>query len=460
MNINHKTFYAEQISAALSKIASPIPRRDDIATILTAALQAVHPQLAVKKHLQLEKDQLMAGGFTFKLNKDSRIVTIALGKAAPAMLIGALEQLGDRYQQGVCACKHLDPASLEHPGTRFIIGNHPIPGVGSLQAGEEIRNSISGLVRDDFVLLLLSGGGSALATLPVRGVTLQEMQQLTATLLRSGASINELNIVRKHLDLIKGGGLVRLAAPAKVVTLVLSDVVGNNLEVIASGPAYPDPSTFADAKRIINGAASHGNIPARIVDYVDMGCKGKVPETLKSDEPDAARGFNTIIASNIDASAAATAKAQALGFCVKTVTNGLIGEARIAGVQITDLVKRAKDLQRPFMLVWGGETTVTVAGNGKGGRNQELALAAVREMVGMADTYLITLATDGEDGPTDAAGAVVSGKTLDRAASKGLDPDDYLVNNNAYAFFERFGDLVITGPTGTNVNDLTFVFGF
>jgi len=460
MNINHKLTCEERLSAALKNTAGPIPRRDDLIKILSAALQAADPQAAVINNLCMIGNDFYAGAFIFQLVQNARIETVALGKAAPAMLTGTIQQLGNFYDQGLCVCKHFVPTDHQNPGTRYIIGNHPVPGAGSLQAGEALKNFISGLCQDDFVLLLVSGGGSALITLPATGVTLEEMQQVTITLLRAGATIHEMNTVRKHLDLIKGGGLVRLASPARVVALVLSDVVGNNLEVIASGPAYPDPSTYADALRIIERASKFGVIPDRVRHHLEAGCAGKVPETLKSDEPDALRCFNSIIASNVDASAAAVTQAGALGFLAETVSNELTGEARTAGARIASLVNARPDLRRPFMLVWGGETTVTVSGKGKGGRNQELALGAVRGLAGIPNILLITLATDGEDGPTDAAGAVVTGDTLNRATSMGLVPEDYLLNNDAYAFFERLGDLLHTGPTGTNVNDLTFVFGF
>ncbi len=460
MNINHKIHYEQQVAAALDGVAVAVPYRLQLVAILSAALNAVNPKMAVVKNLRIDGNELNVGVHSFHLRESSRIVTIALGKAAPAMLAGAIEQLGDNYQGGVCVGKHLEKGFATGTNTISIVGNHPIPGEGSLQAGEAIRRAVTGLGSDDIVLLLVSGGGSSLATLPVAGVSLTDMREMTGTLLRSGATIAELNAVRKHLDQIKGGGLVRLAAPAKVASLVLSDVVGNNLEVIASGPAYPDPSTFAEAVKIVRQASSHGTIPESIRLHLDRGCEGKVTETLKPYDPDAQRCFNTIIASNIEASAAAAAQAQALGFHAEIVTNHLIGEAREAAGKIVSHVKQMRGLHKPFMLVWGGESTVTVRGEGKGGRNQELALAAVRDLAGLQNTLMLTLATDGEDGPTDAAGALINGETLERASILGLNPDDFLQNNDAYTFFAHLGDLLITGPTGTNVNDLTFVFSY
>ena len=448
------------IQSSLTKVDCQLQRMEDLVEIISAGLDAVDPEKAVKRNLELRENLLYAGSTIIQVSDKTRIITIALGKASPAMMNSAIACLGDKYQGGVCVCKHMEVDYIKEPATNYIVGNHPVPGEGSLQAGIEIRNAVTGLSADDIVLLLISGGGSSLVTLPVEGVSLADLQAVTSTLLRSGANIAELNTVRKHLDLIKGGGLVRLAAPAKVAALVLSDVVGNNLEVIASGPAYPDPTTFAEALTILSRAERYGPVPENIVRYLKEGLEGKNLETLKIDDPDTGLGFNSIIASNKDACAAAVKKAIELGFSAELVTDSLVGEARAAGSQIVTTMKNRKDLHKRFMLVWGGETTVTVTGQGKGGRNLELALAAVKEMAGLNDKLLLTLATDGEDGPTDAAGAVVSGGTLQRAIDKGLDPDDYLRNNNAYAFFGQLGDLLITGPTGTNVNDLSFVFGF
>lgn len=460
MTNNHKILFKQKLASALGDVALTVPHREQMSKILSAALSSADPELAVLKNLRLIENELVAGLDCYRLSKKTRIITIALGKAAPAMLQGAIEQLGDRYMGGVCVCKHLEEEYTRAPLTEYILSDHPVPGEGSLRAGEAIRKAVTGLGKDDLVLLLVSGGGSSLAALPVENVTLVDLQQLTNTLLRSGATIAELNTVRKHLDRLKGGGLVRLAAPAKVVALVLSDVVGNNLEVIASGPAYPDPSTFADAMRIIEKASINGKIPASVRNHLQLGCEGRIPETLKGDEPDAQRCFNTIISSNAEACAAAAAQAHSMGFHAEIINTELVGEARLAARDVISQARQRSDFRRPFMLVWGGETTVSVSGSGKGGRNQELALASVREIAGFADTLLVTLATDGEDGPTDAAGALVNGDTLSRALALNLKPDDYLRNNDAYTFFAALGDLLRLGPTGTNVNDLTFVFGF
>ena len=459
MNNHHINPYIKQITIALKNLSSALPNRDQAAAILAETLNAADPALAAKKRLTAAGNVLIAGEQSFQLKPGARIVTIALGKAAPAMMRGAAEELGALFQGGVCVCKHLDDSIKREVGTEYIIGEHPVPGEGSLRAGRRVYEALEGLTGNDLVLLLVSGGGSSLVTLPMGEVTLADLQAVTTTLLRSGATISELNTVRKHLDALKGGRLAQRAYPARVAALVLSDVIGNNLEVIASGPAYPDPSTYADALAILRRVQTFGEVPTNVTRLLEDGASGLVPETMKAGDTAAERACNTIVASNQDACAAAAAKAASLGLHAEVVTSQLTGEARLAARQIISEVKMRKDLRKPFMLVWGGETTVTVTGSGKGGRNQELALSAAIEMAGMRNISLLTFATDGEDGPTNAAGALVNGETCTRAHQLGLEPGAYLEKNDAHTFFKALGDLLITGPTGTNVNDLTFVFG-
>ena len=458
MNIHHKNPNYEHVASALRKTAETLPEIDSISEVLSTALNAADPELAVKKHLKSAGNVVTVGGHLYSLLPHSRVITIALGKAAPAMLRGAAEQLGSLFQGGVCVCKHLDSSLFEIPQTKMLAGDHPVPGEGSLLAGLEIQRAVEGLNKEDLVILLLSGGGSSLAALPQADISLADMQHLTNLLLRSGANITELNTVRKHLDGIKGGGLARLAFPASVAALVLSDVIGNHLGVIASGPAYPDETTFDDALAILKRVETIGLIPESILRHLQNGARGNVPETLKADDLIANNVFNKIVASNEDSCAAAVEKAKEFGFYTEVISSKLIGEARVAARQIVSELNMRRHLQPPFLLVWGGETTVTVTGNGKGGRNQELALSAAIEMEGMENTSLITLATDGEDGPTDAAGAIVSGNTFTRACKNGLNPKEFFNNNDAYSFFNQLDGLIRIGPTGTNVNDLTFVF--
>jgi hydroxypyruvate reductase len=325
-----------------------------------------------------------------------------------------------------------------------------------------------GLLQDttanDVVICLLSGGGSALLPLPVPGVTLDDLQRLTSDLLRCGATINEINAVRKHLSQVQGGQLARLAAPAPVIALILSDVVGSPLDVIASGPTVPDTSTFADALGVLERYGIIEQTPPAIVAHLRRGLSGDVPETPKPGDPVFEHVQTLVIGDNRIAAQAAVQQAAELGLHTLLLSTYVEGEARevakvLAGLG-KEIARYGQPLPRPACLIAGGETTVTIRGQGKGGRNQELALAAAIALDGWDDVLLLTVATDGGDGPTDAAGAFADGTTVARARVQGLNPAAYLANNDAYNFFQALGDLLITGPTRTNVNDLTLIFVF
>jgi len=310
------------------------------------------------------------------------------------------------------------------------------------------------MTESDLVVCLISGGGSALLTAPVDGVSLADMQALTAALLGCGASIDEINTLRRHLDRVKGGGLARAAAPARVIGLLLSDVVASPLEAIASGPTAPDPTTSADALAVLARYDLRRRVPGSILNALESN-----RETPKPGDALFARVHNLIVGSNAVSAQAALSQAEREGFRARLLTTALQGEAARVGRDLAAELRRVAS--RPACLCAGGETTVTLGdAPGRGGRNQELALAAVADLAGLPDVMLVTLATDGEDGPTDAAGAVVTGGTLACARALGLDPDDYLRRHDAYAFFDALGDLLKPGPTGTNVNDLTFLFAF
>jgi hydroxypyruvate reductase len=316
----------------------------------------------------------------------------------------------------------------------------------------------------DLVLAVISGGGSALLTLPATGLTLADLQQTTDLLLRSGATIVELNAVRKHLSQVKGGGLARLAGEARVASLILSDVVGDPLDVIASGPTAADPTTFADAWTVLERYNLVARVPGAVRERLQAGVEGSLPDTPKPDAALLQRVHNVVVGSNRLAAEAAVLAASEVGLNTLLLSTFVEGEAcqvaRVAAALAKELATYDRPVSRPACLVWGGETTVTVRGLGKGGRNQELALAAAVAMAGLPGVLLVALGTDGTDGPTDAAGAVANGETMARARSLGLDPAAHLENNDAYPFFDALGDLVRTGPTGTNVNDLLLLFAF
>ena len=303
-----------------------------------------------------------------------------------------------------------------------------------------------------------------MCTLPVEGVSLDDMQTLTRLLLKSGAEIGEINSLRKHLDRVKGGGLARWLFPAQVVTLIVSDVIGSPLEVIASGPTVADPSTFEEAIQILHKYNLIQATPASILAHLRKGLADPGLESVKPGDPALERVQNLVIASNYQAAQAAAEEARRRGFNTLILTTYLHGEAAQAGMLLASILKQmaltGEPLARPACLIAGGETTVTVHGTGLGGRNLEAALGSVYDLAGIADCALVTLGTDGEDGPTDAAGALVTGESLGKGRSLQVTPLVFLANNDSYHFFERAGGLIKTGPTGTNVNDLAFLFAF
>jgi len=434
------------------------PHGAAITRIIAAGLDAVHPGEAVGRFVQYERDGLRIAGRTYSFDKDRRIFIIAFGKASLSMAESLAVILGDRLAGGVVIPKHATGRTLNL--LAVMEGGHPIPDERSLAAGQRVLELLSGLRPDDLVFCLISGGGSALMAAPVEGVTLSDLQALTAALLACGASIDEINILRRHLDQLKGGGLARLAAPARVVSLILSDVVGNLLEAIASGPTAPDPSICADALAVLEKYKLVEKIPESVM----LALKSS-HETLKPGDPIFEHVDNILVGSNLQAAQAALKQAEMEGFHPYLLRTDLQGEAREVAVELCRTLRWARQtgdpVPRPACIVAGGETTVALCPNpGRGGRNTELALASATELANFPDVLLVTLATDGEDGPTDAAGAVVTGETYARACTPGLDPHDYLRRNDSYAFFAYLDDLLKPGPTETNVNDLTFMFTF
>lgn len=439
-----------------------------VARILAAALAAVEPAAAVRRFLRRSDDALLIGDQAYDLGAFERVFVMGAGKAGLPMARAAAEALGDRLTGGTVIVKDegQTPDDLAVAGSPVAVqlARHPVPDERGVAATRQIVDQLTGATERDLVLVLISGGGSALLTLPAPGISLDDMQTLTTALLACGASIDEINCLRKHLDLVKGGGLARLAAPATVATLILSDVVGNPLDVIASGPTVPDSTSFADAWGVLERYDLVATAPPAVVARLHAGRGGAADETPKAGDPLFARVQNLLVGSNPLAAAAALAAARAEGFNALLLTTFLQGEARVVGRVLAavarEMAATGQPLPRPACIIAGGETTVTLRGSGRGGRNQELALAAVRDLAGLADVALVTLATDGGDGPTDAAGAVVTGATLAQALAQGRDPAAALADNDAYPFFAALGDLLQPGPTSTNVNDLAFVFAF
>ena len=431
-----------------SKTLDNHPRHLAVKRIMSAALEAADPALAVQSTLSKNGNIINIERHSYVLDAFSRVYLIAIGKAAPAMASAARDLLGDALNGGIVVSKH--PTGHDLGDLSFYLAGHPLPDNRSLTAGEAILKFLSQRNKNDFILFLISGGGSALITAPVDGITITDLQKLTSLLLGSGARIDEINTLRRALDRVKGGGLAKTAYPAKIASLILSDVVDSPLEAIASGPTVPNPTNSTDAFAILKKYNLLERVPPAIINV------------LKSEdrtEKEISFGEVFIIGSNQVSASAARDIAIREGFQARILTTSLQGEAAKKGYELARYLLAAKE--RPLCLIVGGETTVTLgASPGIGGRNQEMALAAVEALNGAQNIMLITLATDGDDGPTDAAGAVVTGKTLKRAKLLKLDPDKYLHTHNAYPFFEALDDLLKPGSTGTNVNDLVFLFAF
>ncbi len=428
--------------------------------VLEAALAAADPAQAVHRALHREGDILFVDDRPYDLRQFRRVLVVGAGKATAPMAHAVEGLLGDRITAGTVTVKYGYTAP-----TRVITvreAGHPIPDEAGVAATQAIANLLHDTTADDLVLCLISGGGSALMPLPVPGVSLTDLQALTEALLRSGAPIQALNTVRKHLSQVAGGQLARLAYPATVVALIVSDVVGSPLDVIASGPTVADESTFEQAWQVLERYGVLEHISAPIHQHLQRGLSGEIPDTPKPGDPALARVHNVIVTDNAHAAAAAVDKATALGFNALLLTTYLEGEAREIGRVLAALAKeiawRGHPLPPPACLIAGGETTVTVRGQGTGGRNQEVALSAALAIQDLPGVVIASLATDGTDGPTDAAGGLVDGLTIARGQGRGADPLAALRDNDAYHFLERAGALLITGPTNTNVNDLLAVF--
>ena len=439
--------------------------RDAILAVLRASLAAVDPGSVVRQHVRLKEQRLYVGDREYELGQVGKMWVVGGGKAAVPMAAALWDVLGERIAGGVVVTKygHVDP-DLDTGSVEVIEAGHPLPDENGVAGARQMAGLLQRVSEHDLVLAVISGGGSALLTLPAGDLALDDLQATTQLLLRSGATIVELNAVRKHLSQIKGGGLARLAGGARIAGLVLSDVVGDPLHVIASGPISADPATFADAWDVLARRELLDQVAAAVRARLQAGCNGEIPETPKPGDVLFDRIQTTIVGSNRLAARAGVKEGLGQGLNMLLLSTYVEGEARevarVASALAKELVYHDQPVGRPACLIWGGETTVTVRGDGQGGRNQELALAAALALEGLPDVVLVALGTDGTDGPTDAAGAVATGETIARAEALGLDARAYLQDNDAYPFFDGLDDLIRTGPTGTNVNDLLFIFAF
>jgi len=436
-------------------------KSSELTDIFNAALVAVDPYHAVLNAASLEQNCLHIGGASYELDAYKRIVVVGAGKATSRMAMAIEKLLGARISAGLIIVKDGHKSQLDI--IRQIEASHPVPNQAGVDGTQKILQMAQRADGDTLFICLISGGASALLVAPADGVTLADKQQLTSLLLNSGAAIEELNAVRKHLSAVKGGRLAQAAFPAQIVTLILSDVIGDRLDVIASGPTAQDSSTFADAWAVIEQFRLQKKIPVHVANHLQQGMAGKLSETVKQGDACLRKTHNVIVGGISLALDAAREKSLQLGIDAEIINAGLQGEARdaarfLAQTAITTLSKIEKNERR--VLLSGGETTVTVRGAGMGGRNQELALAFAIECEGLQGLYLLSAGTDGSDGPNDAAGAIVNGDTAAQARKLNVDPARYLADNDSYHFFQKFDAAsgekthLITGPTGTNVMDM------
>lgn len=427
--------------------------RRDAKTIFARALLAADAGYAVRSYLSLGHGVILAGNVKLLLKDFDRVFLLAVGKASVAMAAAVKKVLGAQLTGGIVVTKH-GHLTAKLKKLQVIEAGHPVPD----ESGRAASAQVIGLLRElnvrDLLIVAVSGGASALLPAPAEPINLREKGKVTDLLLRAGATIHELNAVRKHISTLKGGQLAALAYPATVVSLLLSDVVGDRIDVIGSGPTAPDTSTFGDAIKILKYYKLDSRVPQRVLARLEQGSAGLLPETPKPGDPLFRNVHNQIIGSNRLALKAAASQAKKLGYAPMVLSSTMEGETREVARVHAEILREASMSKFPVCLLSGGETTVTVKGQGKGGRNQEFALAAALAIDGLKDVLVLSAGTDGTDGPTDAAGAIALGDTVCRARAAGLNAYEHLQDNNSYPFFDALGDLVKTGPTGTNVMDI------
>jgi len=446
----------------LKNAGSPLDRkaRELAIKALDAALEAVDPEGIIKLKVRVKGSLLKIAHLSFSLNGFENIYVVGGGKASGCMAMALEEVLGDWLKEGAVNVPYACP---QYPTQKVKLqrANHPIPDLAGVKGARHMLDLVSQAKEHDLIISVISGGGSSLMPQPAKGVSLQDKGKITDALLKSGATIREINTVRKHISGLKGGWLAEKAYPATVVNLILSDVVDDPLDSIASGPTVPDPTTFEDAIEILQHHRLWREAPASVKKMLLDGQKGLVPETPKPRDKVFDKVHNIVIGNTMTATQAAYKSLKKAGLHALLLTSCLEGQARDVGTMFAsmanEVVKSGHPVPKPAAVVAGGETTVTVVGKGTGGRNQEIALGAALK-VGETDGVVVaSLSTDGVDGPTDAAGAIADGKTLLRAHDLKLDPRSFLAENDSYTFFSKLEDLIFTGPTGTNVCDVSIV---
>ncbi|TKJ31978.1 glycerate kinase [bacterium (candidate division B38) B3_B38] len=433
--------------------------RRNVREIFLHSLAAVDPTELAAGSLQLTDELLRVGEKEYDLSQWDSIYVIGVGKASAKMAFALEQVLGEMIKGGLVIIPYQTRMKLKR--IEIHIGGHPIPNEAGMQGTQKIVKLLRGLSKRDLVFALISGGGSAMLTLPVAPITLEDKRQLTRLMLECGANIDEINALRKHLSQSKGGRLAKYASPAALVSLILSDVVGDRLDSIASGPTVPDDTTFADCLEIIERYRLRDKVPHRVLHYLQKGFEGKVGETPKRGDPIFENSHHVVIGNNLLALRAAADKAEELGYHPFILSAYIEGEAREVARFHSAIVKEVlgsgNPITAPACLISGGETTVTVKGSGIGGRNLEFVLQFALEIDELLQVTVLSAGTDGIDGNSDAAGALADGETVSKAVHLGMNPQAFLNNNDSYSFFRELGDLIITGPTETNVLDVRII---
>jgi hydroxypyruvate reductase len=436
-----------------------LKRRRDARLIFDAGIRGVDPAQGIKAHCSLMGDLFYVNGKEYDLTRIRNVYIAGAGKASTPMAKALEEILGDRVKGGIINTKYGHVEDLKR--VKVHQAGHPIPDRNGMEGARKLMDLVKRAEEDDLVIFVISGGGSALLPLPVEEISLEEKQKTTEILLSCGANIHEINTVRKHISQIKGGRLALASYPARVISFILSDVIGDDIQSIASGPTSADPTRFEDCLEIFERYKIMERIPRNVLEYIIKGAEGKAPETPKPKDPMFEKTQNLIIGNNFHCLINAKKKAIDLGYNSIILSTYLNGEARDSAIFHAAIAKEVmvsgNPVERPACLISGGETRVTIHGNGKGGRNQEFVLAFAMEIEGIEGIVVLSGGTDGTDGPTDAAGAIADGLTIKRARELGMDPSSFLKNNDSYHFFKNIGDLLVTGPTNTNVMDLRIV---
>lgn len=429
--------------------------RSDLLRMVEEGIQAALPENALRNHIKLEANHLRFDGHDMDLKKVRRLIIIGFGKASFNMAKVLEDVLGDKIDEGAIIYPFKPKEKLER--IEVLDGTHPIPTELNIRSTERLLKLVEDLTEEDLVLALISGGGSALLTKPPKGITIEEKGTTSKLLMQAGADIKELNTVRKHLSLVKGGQLVRAIWPARLISLIISDVVGDRLDTIASGPTVPDNTTYEEAYAVLKRRGVVDKVPKTVLEHIKAGMNGLRPETPKPGDGIFSKTLNLIVASNINSLKAVKRAATSLGYRTLILSSMVEGEAREVGKVIASIlrtvIERGEPSPPPSCIIMGGETTVKVSGNGIGGRNQELALSVALGIEGLRNAAFISIGSDGIDGVSKAAGAIADGETIERAKRLGLNPEEFLMRNDSHNFFLKLHDAIFTGPTGTNVND-------